>query len=316
MFFCAAMMSHSCSPNTAWHLDDASSFILQARRPIAAGEEITISYLSPADLCLPTADRREILQVSKGFRCCCERCFSVLDGARGFRCPRCAGFDAFASEATDESFGGSAPSRLVCRSCGPLSEVEGQPLLEAEGMLKPWARSLPEFHAISSQEPFRSDGSSPDEQLRRAEALGLSPSHWILDAALGEVLRTLPDSDQARACELLRRRLEATRSEHCATKQARLRLALGEALRRHDPTPGGLQEAAAEFEAAAEVLALLFGSSHREHQEAVAKRDKVLRQLRGSSGGKEVQAWRGAIGRVIRAVPSAVYRIMRTAPCP
>ncbi|CAJ1345478.1 unnamed protein product, partial [Effrenium voratum] len=39
IFLCAAMQSHSCAPNAAWHLDENNSFILHARSFIEEGQE-------------------------------------------------------------------------------------------------------------------------------------------------------------------------------------------------------------------------------------------------------------------------------------
>ncbi|CAE8633868.1 unnamed protein product, partial [Polarella glacialis] len=156
IFLSAAMMSHSCLPSAAWHLDDANSFILHARRRVEEGEEITIPYLGPADLCLPTADRREILSVTKGFRCTCDRCSAPRDSARAFRCPRCGGNEALAlaDPAPAEGVGSSSSSAavardgdLACSACGALSGAEAAPLLALEAKLRSWARSRPEFQA-------------------------------------------------------------------------------------------------------------------------------------------------------------------------
>ncbi|CAK0870084.1 unnamed protein product, partial [Prorocentrum cordatum] len=84
MYLAASMMSHSCNANAAWHLDEADSFMLHARGWIEQGDEITIPYLGPFDLCLPTCDRRAILSATKGFLCRCERCAAPLDAARSF----------------------------------------------------------------------------------------------------------------------------------------------------------------------------------------------------------------------------------------
>ncbi|CAK0870085.1 unnamed protein product, partial [Prorocentrum cordatum] len=153
MYLAASMMSHSCNANAAWHLDEADSFMLHARGWIEQGDEITIPYLGPFDLCLPTCDRRAILSATKGFLCRCERCAAPLDAARSFTCPRSGGA-AYAS--TDGA-------SLVSEACGVLSEEEAAPLLGAEASLRPWARgrwlwagtSAPPAAAPSSRRPRR-----------------------------------------------------------------------------------------------------------------------------------------------------------------
>ncbi|KAF2185295.1 SET domain-containing protein [Zopfia rhizophila CBS 207.26] len=67
-------LNHDCSPNAQYYLDPALlTHFVHATRPIAKGEEITISYTSPLEL---TADRQ--LHLSQGFHftCACSRCTS------------------------------------------------------------------------------------------------------------------------------------------------------------------------------------------------------------------------------------------------
>ncbi|CAK0849625.1 unnamed protein product [Prorocentrum cordatum] len=93
------MCSHSCSPNShhIWHLADGGGRLtLRSRCRIEAGEEVTISYLSTAELYLPVLERRRALLLAKKFQCACPRCADDLDDTRAFECHRCGG-EAFAS---------------------------------------------------------------------------------------------------------------------------------------------------------------------------------------------------------------------------
>uniref|UniRef100_A0A7S4PTX5 SET domain-containing protein n=2 Tax=Alexandrium monilatum TaxID=311494 RepID=A0A7S4PTX5_9DINO len=290
MYLAASMLSHSCSPNAAWHMDEANSFILHARKPIREGEEVTIPYLSPADLCLPTGDRREILSTSKAFWCGCERCVAPRDSTRSFRCPRCAVGSALVAasesgrEAVGAGGGGDAPDaeRLVCSSCGALSDAEATALLAAEAALRPWAREQAAHEGATKGPDSRLPGSDTDaaegalERLRSAEAAGLDDKHWIVDVARGAAATEQP----AMACELLRQRISAQGhvGAHAATKRARLHHALGEALCVLGDTES-LQEAVAAYNVAAESLALLFGDDHPEHREAATLRDLTAKKL-------------------------------------
>lgn len=72
LFFILSRCNHSCRPNAKWSWD-ASTFTLTvtALRPIATGEEITISYIelhSDPTVC------QQILQDAYGFDCVCEEC--------------------------------------------------------------------------------------------------------------------------------------------------------------------------------------------------------------------------------------------------
>lgn len=69
---CVAAINHSCAPNAV--LVNGSQ--VYAARPIAAGEQICMSYLPPADLLATTetAERRRLLSRTWHFDCQCPRC--------------------------------------------------------------------------------------------------------------------------------------------------------------------------------------------------------------------------------------------------
>ena len=67
--------NHDCDPNAAPLKDEndkTGACVIVARRPISAGEEITISYL--ADSSNQTRDARQDALADYGFTCRCERC--------------------------------------------------------------------------------------------------------------------------------------------------------------------------------------------------------------------------------------------------
>ncbi|PSN73304.1 SET domain-containing protein [Corynespora cassiicola Philippines] len=65
-------LNHACSPNAQYYLDSALlTHFVHATRPIAAGEEILISYTSPIEL---TDARQEHLNGGFHFTCTCPRC--------------------------------------------------------------------------------------------------------------------------------------------------------------------------------------------------------------------------------------------------
>jgi SET and MYND domain-containing protein len=66
----AAILNHSCQPSCVLAFDGATLEVRTARS-VAAGEELTHSYV---DLCLSTLKRREVLRERYGFDCVCRRC--------------------------------------------------------------------------------------------------------------------------------------------------------------------------------------------------------------------------------------------------
>ena len=79
LFPTISRLNHSCQPNCN-HYWSGSYFKVRAIKPISAGEELTISYMSP----LQRADfhsrqsRRKILSEEFGFECGCNLCSSEL----------------------------------------------------------------------------------------------------------------------------------------------------------------------------------------------------------------------------------------------
>ncbi|CAE8618369.1 unnamed protein product, partial [Polarella glacialis] len=100
--------------------------------------------------------------------------------------------------------------------------------------------------------------------------------HWIVDVAREAAAADEP----VRAVDLLQQRLAVHSADagHCATKRARLQLALGEALSARGSLED-LEEAVKAYKGAAEALALLFGDDHREHQEAAQLQDMTARKV-------------------------------------
>lgn len=64
-------INHSCDPNCEVAYVEDNGVMIVARRPIAAGEELTISYVDPE---MDDEDRREELEETYGFECACSKC--------------------------------------------------------------------------------------------------------------------------------------------------------------------------------------------------------------------------------------------------
>lgn len=75
LYAMGAFQNHCCVPNTRHHFDDQQQMYVSAVLPIAAGEEITMSY---TDLLWDTSSRRQFLKATKCFSCNCNRCSDPL----------------------------------------------------------------------------------------------------------------------------------------------------------------------------------------------------------------------------------------------
>ena len=71
LFEAASLLNHSCEPNLGVALSPGAHLSLFASRDVAAGEELTISYV---DAGLDVDTRRRALRHGYGFECRCARC--------------------------------------------------------------------------------------------------------------------------------------------------------------------------------------------------------------------------------------------------
>ena len=89
-----AMVNHSCEPNCRVYWAASSNpahhrLVLEARRDLRAGEELTITYCCSL---LATPARQAKLRTSKGFECVCARCSDPGErgsNTGGVLCTRC-----------------------------------------------------------------------------------------------------------------------------------------------------------------------------------------------------------------------------------
>eukprot|EP00752_Nemacystus_decipiens_P005622 g5087.t1 len=83
--------NHSCAANcTRVTLDGGGAeraFV--TLRPVAAGEELTLSYLPSGMEIMGTVLRRRHIWLSRGFLCHCDRCSQPQDEVRQVKCPEC-----------------------------------------------------------------------------------------------------------------------------------------------------------------------------------------------------------------------------------
>jgi len=96
-------INHSCLPNALRGPGTEEGTVeVRALRPLKAGDEVNISYLSDESLCKSTVPRRAALQGRWQFKCGCERCIAP-DTLRAFRCalPGCKGVHSTGGECED-----------------------------------------------------------------------------------------------------------------------------------------------------------------------------------------------------------------------
>jgi len=140
--------NHACNPNTAVVAPEGASGQLVSHRRIAAGEEVTVSYLARADLLLPVSQRQSLLENGWEFRCGCLRCAAPADSARRFACaqPGCLGGCCALAQAAAPA--GEAGARVAaCDSCRAATPDEVEQLWmeqeeEVEGLIKGLPESL------------------------------------------------------------------------------------------------------------------------------------------------------------------------------
>ena len=79
VYLLPSLLNHDCEPNldAVWRNGDATMQLV-ARRPIAAGEQLTITY---TDSSAPVAERRAELLHTYGFTCNCQSCREESDEA-------------------------------------------------------------------------------------------------------------------------------------------------------------------------------------------------------------------------------------------
>lgn len=70
-------INHSCAPNCDWIVLNGI-LVVEAKRDIRKGEEITISYDHDITALEGKADRRRALLQTYVFLCTCERCQAVI----------------------------------------------------------------------------------------------------------------------------------------------------------------------------------------------------------------------------------------------
>lgn len=129
--------NHSCAPNcTRVALKNNGERAFVTLRPVAIGEELTLSYLPSRMEVMGTVVRRRHLWLSRGFLCNCDRCFEPQDILRQVSCPECAALSR-------QGYGPSSGRSISSSTSTPICQYEKEqtqmiPLGRAEGAFADW----------------------------------------------------------------------------------------------------------------------------------------------------------------------------------
>jgi hypothetical protein len=115
LFSLASKAAHCCAPNAAFSTKVGGAIRYFALRPIAQGEQVTISYLADVHR-LSRLERRTRLLDTKNFWCTCSRCAGPDDCA-ALRCCACGGVAAHSSAGASEA--NPLDGWSCCDCCAP-----------------------------------------------------------------------------------------------------------------------------------------------------------------------------------------------------
>ncbi|CAJ1424063.1 unnamed protein product [Effrenium voratum] len=178
LYLQASFHSHDCDPNANWVSD--GKLVLRARRPVSAGEEVTISYLSDEELFESTKERRMRLRLSKAFECRCQRCELRWDQSRGMRCA-CGALRYLASD------GGGEASACETSGC---QWTPGSDILQREDLLVRLCRTSED---AAAQAAAAQRFAGPAEQLL--------PRHWATECLWKWLAKGCSTKLEAKQCE-------------------------------------------------------------------------------------------------------------------
>ena len=213
LFVAGSKLNHTCTGATTFYDsgcslrsaadqpgDAEAEFV--ATRDVAAGEELTLSYLLVGRL-QSTAARRAALVETKGFLCACGRCAAEPDWFRGLPCPRCRGGVVIASPPPAlpshlllplplGAKGGSAGDWVwKCEECGAALGTLDQAVAECRwsgrGDLTSAAAWEDAELAAAASAGRRSWSLGTLQQRYMTARCGLGPWHWLPNMALMEV---------------------------------------------------------------------------------------------------------------------------------
>lgn len=271
LFAVGSKAAHSCRPNCAFSTKVGSQLRYFALRPLADGEQVTISYLSETHQ-LNRLERRLRLLDTKAFTCSCERCTGP-DAVAAVRCVHCGGGAAHCGEPGAE--GDAALSDWRCSDCG-MEQPTGwillmNSVLEAHEARLQRARS--QLYSIPCFAPHETaDGL---RRLLERASFDLTPQHSIVQR--GQQLLQAWGSSRAlrppRACNRTLARLAGNAFLHSLS----VRECLGVGCTKRD-CPGGHPAVAVGVARAKVAVDCLLGcGGEKEREDALRLAAKYVR---------------------------------------
>jgi len=303
-YFASSFVSHSCGANGIWSEGDDGLHILRARRDIARGDEVCISYLPEDVLLHSAAERKKSLKSTKQFDCSCERCAPQPpdevgeDLCRGFTWKGAGGRSLQVFSPLTETEQGLQGA--VCREClTKVSAADSQRLLKAEDTFEEQIKKLDS----ASEKRNISKVLSADHEKRLLSMIGdseagvVGPQHWLCER-LWEHLESWHKQAGRweKELQMLNKRTDYQRSAYRPGPSGTLAWTLEhqadrmmELLEQADLPAKAKQEIAPGvlpiLEESARILRLMFGADHEYHTSVHNKMEKAerLRKRHGNS---------------------------------
>lgn len=180
--YCAQRLNHDCRPNSHYYFDPYTfTQHVHALRTIHPGEELTISYINPAQ---DRTARQDGLHESWGFHCSCSLCTQPLPqtSASDARIEQIAELRVDLEDYSPESEACPAMAELLVslyeqeRMWGPIAEAYALAAIEYNGVGDVW---MAQRYARLAVEAGLLYGGPHDEDVRVMQELLRDPwAHW------------------------------------------------------------------------------------------------------------------------------------------
>ena len=124
LFPLASFLNHSCYPTCSGSLsEDHTSFEIRTLSHLPKNCELSINYLDEKFWFLPTVMRRQKLETSYFFQCCCIRCNGEFENEKylnSINCKQCDG----------ACFVNTNSNKYICQNCGTNAEEDTKDVID------------------------------------------------------------------------------------------------------------------------------------------------------------------------------------------
>lgn len=267
------------------HFQDGN-FCLRARRDIAVGDEVCITYLSEDDLMQSAMVRREALESTKHFVCMCDRCNVETDYTRGMLCPVCKNdFVFLPAQPCKEGQEQVEWCKLAVPRCGCTLEIaQVHALWKYESQVQARIDKMEQgLENYSFSKVYTEDAKS-----WCANVFNRMKFHWLGDK-LANMLSTQfahrRRYKEAIECLLIRKRYLMHAYPELNGALAWCQEELGDVYGKEDP-----EKAAPEYEKACATLLLLFGDQHEYYVEPLSKLNKLREEKLANGNDADMES--------------------------